>query len=693
MVLTTGLLVTNLVGRRLVSVWEELLNRIPIVRSVYGGVKSFTESVFSQSNSFRKVVMLQYPRVGVWSLGFMTAEDVPEISRKTQIPHCCVYISSALNATAGFLVIIPRSEVTELEMSVDAAMKMIITCGVVVPQAQLEPVAGRRPLRSIARLMRSHYCGQVDDKLIGQEVTVAGWVNRRRDHGGVIFIDLRDREGLLQIVFDPDAATMFKEAERLRSEFVVKVKGRVRERPAGTVNANLASGRVELLGLELEVLNRSEPLPFQLDETVGEEVRLKYRYLDLRRDVMNQRLRLRHRLTKSMRHYLDDQGFIDLETPMLTKATPEGARDYLVPSRTHEGKFFALPQSPQIFKQLLMIAGFDRYYQIVRCFRDEDLRADRQPEFTQLDIETSFLTQDAIMGLMEGLVRHFFKEVLGVALPDPLERLTYVEAMRRFASDKPDLRIPLELVDVADLVKDCDFKVFAGPAKDPKGRVAALRVPGGASLPRSQIDEYTAFVGRYGAKGLAYIKVNDRTKGRDGLQSPIVKFLNDAAVAGILERTGAQDTDLVFFGADTTKVVNDAIGALRVKVGQDLKLVQEGWRPLWVVDFPMFEWDPDGKRWAAMHHPFTSPMNDDPAALRSNPEGALAKAYDMVLNGSEIGGGSVRIHRQEMQSTVFDLLGIAPEEAQNKFGFLLDALKLARRRTAASPSGWIASPC
>lgn len=533
--------------------------------------------------------------------------------------------------------------------------------------------------------MRSHYCGQVDDKLIGQEVTVAGWVHRRRDHGGVIFVDLRDREGLLQIVFDPDAAAMFKDAERLRSEFVVKVKGRVRERPAGTINAHLASGRVELLAQELEVLNRSEPLPFQLDETVGEEVRLKYRYLDLRREVMNQRLRLRHRITRSMRHFLDENGFIDLETPMLTKATPEGARDYLVPSRTHEGKFFALPQSPQIFKQLLMIAGFDRYYQIVRCFRDEDLRADRQPEFTQLDVETSFLSQDAIMRLMEQLVRHFFKEVLGASLPDPIERMTFAEAMRRFASDKPDLRIPLELVDVADLVKDCDFKVFAGPAKDPKGRVAALRVPGAGSLPRSQIDEYTAFVARYGAKGLAYIKVNDRAKGREGLQSPIVKFLSDAAVAGILERTGAQDNDLVFFGADTAKVVNDAIGALRNKVSHDLKLVKEGWRPLWVIDFPMFEWDADAKRWVAMHHPFTSPMNDDPAALRANPEGALAKAYDMVLNGSEIGGGSVRIHRQEMQSTVFDLLGINAEEAQKKFGFLLDALKFG-----APPHGGIA---
>jgi aspartyl-tRNA synthetase len=533
--------------------------------------------------------------------------------------------------------------------------------------------------------MRSHYCGHVDEKLSGQEVSVAGWVHRRRDHGGVIFVDLRDREGLLQIVFDPDAAEIFKEAERLRSEFVIRVKGRVRERPAGTVNANLRSGRVEVLARELEVLNRSEPLPFQLDETVSEELRLKYRYLDLRREVMSQRLRLRHRLTQSMREFLDANGFVDIETPMLTKATPEGARDYLVPSRTHAGKFFALPQSPQIFKQLLMMSGFDRYYQIVRCFRDEDLRADRQPEFTQLDIETSFMAQEDIMRLMESLVRHFFKQVLGASLPDPFPRMTYGEAMRRYAPDKPALRIPLELRDVADLVKDCDFKVFAGPAKDPKGRVAALRVPAGGAMPRSQIDEYTAFVARYGAKGLAYIKVNDRAKGRDGLQSPIVKFLSDAAVAGILERTGAQDNDLVFFGADTAKVVNDALGALRLKVGQDLKLVAEGWRPLWVVDFPMFEWDAEEKRWAAMHHPFTSPKNDDPAALRADPGTALAKAYDVVLNGSEVGGGSVRIHRQEMQSAVFELLGISAEEAQKKFGFLLTALSFG-----APPHGGVA---
>ena len=533
--------------------------------------------------------------------------------------------------------------------------------------------------------MRSHYCGQVGEQLIGQAISVAGWVHRRRDHGGVIFVDLRDREGLLQIVFDPQAAGVFAEAERLRNEFVVRVTGKVRARPEGTVNPHLASGQVELLASELELLNRSEPLPFQLDEQVGEEVRLRYRYLDLRREVMSQRLRLRHRLTRAMRAYLDGHGFVDLETPMLTKATPEGARDYLVPSRTHPGKFFALPQSPQIFKQLLMIAGFDRYYQIVRCFRDEDLRADRQPEFTQLDIETSFLSQTEIMALMEGLVRHIFREVLASELPETFPRMSFAEAMRRYGSDKPDLRNPLELVDVADLVRDCDFKVFAGPAKDPQGRVTALRVPGGGSMPRSQIDDYTAFVSRYGAKGLAYIKVNARAQGREGLQSPIIKFLSDAAIAGILERTQAADTDLIFFGADSARIVSDALGALRLKLGQDLKLVAGGWRPLWVIDFPMFEWDADERRWVAMHHPFTAPANEDPAALRAAPAAALAKAYDLVLNGSETGGGSVRIHREEMQSTVFELLGIGAEEAQKKFGFLLDALKFG-----APPHGGIA---
>ncbi|HEV2229637.1 MAG TPA: aspartate--tRNA ligase [Steroidobacteraceae bacterium] len=533
--------------------------------------------------------------------------------------------------------------------------------------------------------MRSHYCGQVNEELLGREVTVAGWVHRRRDHGGVIFVDLRDREGLLQIVFNPDAADVFAEAERLRNEYVVSCTGTVRERPAGTVNPHLASGKVELIARRIELLNRSEPLPFQLDEQVGEEVRLRYRYLDLRREVMSQRLRLRHRLTRSMRAYLDSHGFVDIETPMLTKATPEGARDYLVPSRTHPGKFFALPQSPQIFKQLLMISGFDRYYQIVRCFRDEDLRADRQPEFTQLDIETSFLSQDEIMAMMEGLVRHFFREVLDAALPEPFPRMSYTEAMRRYGSDKPDLRIPLELTDVADLVRDCDFKVFAGPANDPQGRVAALRVPGGGALPRSAIDECTAFVARYGARGLAYIKVNERARGREGLQSPIIKFLSDAALAGILERTRAGDGDVVFFGADRAAVVNDALGALRLKLGHDLKMAEGGWRPLWVFDFPMFEWDAEAKRWVAMHHPFTSPKNPDAAALRAEPAAALAKAYDMVLNGSEIGGGSVRIHRQDMQSTVFELLGIGADEAQKKFGFLLDALKFG-----APPHGGIA---
>ena len=523
--------------------------------------------------------------------------------------------------------------------------------------------------------MRTHYSGQVNESHIGHEVEVAGWVQRRRDHGGVIFVDLRDRSGLLQVVFDPDSREVFAAVERLRNEFVVRVRGLVRARPHGTANANLASGAVELLARELEVLNRSEPLPFQLDEEASEEVRLKFRYLDLRRDVMQQRLRLRHKLTRAMREYLDGRNFVDIETPMLTKATPEGARDYLVPSRTHPGKFFALPQSPQIFKQLLMMSGFDRYYQIVRCFRDEDLRADRQPEFTQLDIETSFLTQEEILQLMEGLVRHIFQATLGDALPDPFPRLTFAEAMRRFASDKPDLRIPLELVDVADLVRDCEFKVFAGPAADAHGRVAALNVPGGARLSRKDLDDYAAFVARFGAKGLAYVKVNDAAKGREGLQSPILKFLSDAAIAGILERTRAASGDLVFFGADTAKVVNDALGALRVQLGHDLNLVAAGWRPLWVVDFPMFEWDADSKRWMAMHHPFTSPREPEPIALGRDPGSAVANAYDCVLNGSEIGGGSVRIHREEMQTAVFDLLGIEPEEARLKFGFLLDALK------------------
>jgi aspartyl-tRNA synthetase len=524
--------------------------------------------------------------------------------------------------------------------------------------------------------MRSHYCGQVNETLIGKELSVAGWVHRRRDHGGVIFVDLRDREGLLQIVFDPDAKDVFATAERLRGEFCIRIRGSVRARPSGTANPHLASGQVELLARELEILSRAETPPFHHDEVTNEELRLKYRYLDLRRDVMQKRLRLRHQVTRAMRAFLDAQGFIDIETPMLTKATPEGARDYLVPSRTHPGQFFALPQSPQLFKQLLMMSGFDRYYQIVRCFRDEDLRAERQPEFTQLDIETSFMSEGEIMQLMEELIRSIFKTVLGAELPDPFPRITYAEAMRRYASDKPDLRIPLELVDVADLVRDCEFKVFAGPAANPNGRVAALRVPqGGQKMTRKEIDDCTAFVGRYGAKGLAYVKVNEKAKGRDGLQSPILKFLSDDAINGVLARTAAEDGDLIFFGADAAKVVNDSLGALRIKIGVDLGLVQTGWRPLWVVDFPMFEWDTDTKRWMALHHPFTAPRSDDAAGLRADPANAISRAYDMVLNGSEIGGGSVRIHRQEMQSTVFDLLGISADEAQTKFGFLLEALK------------------
>jgi aspartyl-tRNA synthetase len=533
--------------------------------------------------------------------------------------------------------------------------------------------------------MRSHYCGQVNESLIGQSLTVAGWVHRRRDHGGVIFIDLRDRDGLLQLVFDPDAAEVFAEAERVRSEYVLSVTGVVRLRPAGTANPNLATGQVEVLAKSLTVLNGSLPLPFQLDEDVREEVRLKYRYLDLRRELMQQRLLLRHEATRAIRRYLDEHRFVDIETPMLTKATPEGARDYLVPSRTHPGKFFALPQSPQIFKQLLMISGFDRYYQIVRCFRDEDLRADRQPDFTQVDIETSFLSQDQIITLMEGLVRALFRQVLAVELPEPFPRMRHAEALRRYGSDKPDLRIPLELVDVADLVRGTEFKVFSGPANAADGRVAALRVPAGGELSRGQIDEYGTFVARHGAKGLAYVKVNDGGTGRAGLQSPILKFLSDAAVAGILQRTGAETGDLVFFGADRASVVNDSLGALRLKLGQDRGLVANAWRPLWVVDFPLFEYDEERRRWAAIHHPFTAPVDEDPATLAANPGAALARAYDCVLNGSEIGGGSVRIHRQELQSTVFGLLGIGPEEARAKFGFLLDALQYG-----APPHGGIA---
>ncbi len=524
--------------------------------------------------------------------------------------------------------------------------------------------------------MRSHYCGQVDETLLDKEVQLAGWVHRRRDHGGVLFIDLRDREGLVQVVFDPDRAAVFAEAERLRSEYVVSVKGKLRKRPAGTENPNLPSGKVELLAHELVLLNTAETPPFMLDEEgVNEERRLQFRYVDLRRPVMQQRLRLRHKIVSTLRNYLDGQGFIDLETPILTKPTPEGARDYLVPSRTHPGRFFALPQSPQIFKQLFMMSGFDRYYQVARCFRDEDLRADRQPEFTQLDIETSFLDEQQITDIMEGMIRHTFKTVLGVDLPNPFPRMSYDDAMRRFGSDKPDLRIPLEMVDVADLVKTCDFKVFAGPANDPAGRVAALRLPKGGEMPRSEIDDCTAYVARYGAKGLAYIKVNDTAKGKEGLQSPIVKFLSDEAIKGILSRTGAQDGDLIFFGADKARVVADSLGALRLKLGHDRGLVQGQWAPLWVVEFPAFEWDEKDKRWVFLHHPFTAPRVDDPAALAKDPGGIRSRAYDMVLNGTELGGGSIRIHNQDMQAAVFRMLGISDEDARQKFGFLLDALK------------------
>jgi len=524
--------------------------------------------------------------------------------------------------------------------------------------------------------MRSHYCGEIDKNQIDQEVILCGWVHRRRDHGGIIFIDLRDREGTVQIVFDPDMIEAFTNAEKVRSEYVLKIIGKVRKRPAGTENTNIRTGEIEVLGKSLEILNTSETPPFQLDEEeINEETRLRYRYIDLRRPMMQARFKLRAKAAKILRRFLDDQGFMDIETPMLTKATPEGARDYLVPSRTHQGSFFALPQSPQLFKQLLMMAGMDRYYQIVRCFRDEDLRADRQPEFTQLDIEMSFIDETMLKNLMEDMIRQLFKECLDVDLPSVFQSMSYQEAINRYGSDKPDLRINLELTELTDVMKKVDFKVFAAPANDPQGRIAALRIPNGGDLSRKNIDDYTQFVGIYGAKGLAYIKVNELAKGKEGLQSPILKFLPDEVINEILAKTNAQDNDVIFFGADKAKIVNESLGALRLKIGQDRGLVEKTWKPLWVVDFPMFEWDEKEKRWAALHHPFTSPNIFDIETLKANPNSALSRAYDMVLNGSEIGGGSIRIHRTDMQSTVFEILGIGAEEARQKFGFLLDALK------------------
>jgi aspartyl-tRNA synthetase len=521
--------------------------------------------------------------------------------------------------------------------------------------------------------MRSHYCGHITEAELDTQITVCGWVHNRRDHGGVIFIDLRDRSGIVQVVIDPDTPESFALAERVRGEYVLKASGRVRYRPEGTENADMATGKIEVLIKELEVLNAANTPPFQLDEHVHEDTRLKYRYIDLRTERMQRNIALRAQVNRVLREYLDNSGFLEIETPMLTKATPEGARDYLVPSRTHPGRFFALPQSPQLFKQLLMVSGFDRYYQIVRCFRDEDLRADRQPEFTQLDVEMSFIDERDVMDLMEAMIRALFAKVLGVQLPEPFPRLSYADAMQKYGSDRPDLRNPLELIEVGDVMTGVEFKVFAGPANNPNGRVAALRAPGGGRLTRKQIDDYTTFVAIYGAKGLAYIKVNEMARGRDGLQSPILKFLPDEVVGAILDRTAAADGDLIFFGADDRDVVNQALGALRDKVAVDLDLMEDGWRPVWVVDFPMFDWSHEGKRWEALHHPFTAPTGDN-ASLVADAAGALSRAYDMVLNGSEIGGGSIRIHESEMQSTVFELLGIGAEEAREKFGFLLDAL-------------------
>ena len=536
--------------------------------------------------------------------------------------------------------------------------------------------------------MRTHYCGQVDARLIDQEVTLCGWAHRRRDHGGVIFVDLRDREGIAQIVCDPDRADMFRTAESVRNEFCLRVRGRVRARPPGTVNANIPSGEIEILCHEMEVLNPSLTPPFQLDEeNLSENTRLLHRVIDLRRPQMQKNMQLRYRTARAFRRFLDDAGFIDIETPMLTRSTPEGARDYLVPSRVHPGQFFALPQSPQLFKQLLMVAGFDRYYQITKCFRDEDLRADRQPEFTQVDIETSFMDESEIIALMEELIRTVFAEVMAVQLPRPFPRLSHGEAMRRYGSDKPDLRVTLELVEVADVLRDVPFKVFASVANSEGGRIAALRVPGGASLTRGEIDAYTQFVGIYGARGLAYIKVNDVTQLNEaGLQSPIVKNLHAAALQAIIERTGAVSGDLIFFGADRRKVVDDALGALRVRIGHEKGFVNGNpWEPVWIVDFPMFEFDEEARRWNACHHPFTSPKEEHLGLLASDPGRCLAKAYDLALNGSELGGGSVRIHRAAVQEQVFKALGIADDEAQSKFGFLLDALKYG-----APPHGGLA---
>ena len=522
--------------------------------------------------------------------------------------------------------------------------------------------------------MRTHYCGATKDASIGETVTICGWVDRRRDHGGVIFLDMRDREGVVQVVFDPDTKEYFELADRVRSEYVLQITGRVRERAPETVNPSMATGHIEVLGKELVILNESAPPPFPLDahQSVGEDVRLRYRFMDLRRESMQQNLMTRSRITSTIRQYLETAGFLDIETPVLTRATPEGARDYLVPSRTNASKFFALPQSPQLFKQLLMVSGFDRYYQIARCFRDEDLRADRQPEFTQIDVEMSFTDESEVMQLTEGMVRALFQTHLDVDLGD-FPQMTWHEAMERFGSDKPDLRIDLELVSVDDLMADVEFKVFSGPANDPKGRVAALRVPGGATISRKEIDDLTKYISAYGARGLAWIKVNDKASGVSGLQSPILKFMPESTIQDLVERLGLEDGDIVFFGADKRQIVNDALGALRLKVAAMTDSVREGWAPLWVVDFPMFEETSSGGL-TAIHHPFTAP-SCSAEALKAQPENALSRAYDMVLNGSEVGGGSIRIHRQEMQKAVFDILGISEEEADAKFGFLLSALK------------------
>ncbi len=665
------MLASHYLGRRLVDAWDKLLARIPFVRSIYSSVKQLLETLFSsQGQSFRNVVLVEYPRAGSWTLAFQTAADIQSLSEHFSEAMITVYVPTTPNPTSGFMLIVPKQQVIPLKISVDDALKLILSLGVVQPnrRKKLENLLGV--------IVRTHYAGALHAEHQGTFVHLAGWVHRRRDHGGVVFIDLRDVQGIVQVVFQPEDAA-FAEVDKLRSEFVIEVEGLVRLRPEGTENPDMPTGAVEVVAQRMKILNTSKALPFQLDDTdVNAELRLQYRYLDLRSNEVQKKFHFRAECLHHLREYVRSHRFTEVETPYLTKATPEGARDYLVPSRTHPGKFFALPQSPQLFKQLLMVAGFDRYYQIVRCFRDEDLRADRQPEFTQLDMEVSFMDETSLQTIIEGMVAQLFKKMLNVEVALPLQRMTYDDAMMRYGSDKPDLRIPLEIVDISDLAAKVDFKVFQSAATSSDARVAVLKVPGHVrALSRKEIDDYSEYAQRLGAKGLAYIKVNARAEGMSGLQSPILKYLNEPMVNAVLERVDAHDGDLLFFGADRHAVVNTVLGALRLRLGQDLPLMEQGWRFLWVVDFPMFEYDERERRYASVHHPFTAPKVDSVEDLLKNPAACVSRGYDLVLNGVELGGGSVRIHRTDLQQAVFEILGIGEDQAREKFGFLLDALQ------------------